>query len=38
MASRLAKYKVPTKVVVVDDFPRNVTGKIQKNVLRDMLG
>ncbi|GGJ41001.1 class I adenylate-forming enzyme family protein [Streptomyces brasiliensis] len=37
VASRLAKYKVPTKVVVVEDFPRNVTGKIQKNVLRDQL-
>ncbi|MFE9924351.1 class I adenylate-forming enzyme family protein [Streptomyces sp. NPDC005774] len=38
VAARLAKYKVPAKVVVVDDFPRNVTGKIQKNVLREMLG
>ncbi|MFI8089458.1 class I adenylate-forming enzyme family protein [Streptomyces sp. NPDC086080] len=38
VATRLAKYKVPVKVVVVEDFPRNVTGKIQKNVLRDMLG
>ncbi|TYL55478.1 long-chain fatty acid--CoA ligase [Nocardioides sp. BGMRC 2183] len=37
VASRLAKYKVPTRVIVVDDFPRNVTGKIQKNVLRDQL-
>ncbi|GAA1518472.1 class I adenylate-forming enzyme family protein [Nocardioides humi] len=37
VAARLAKYKVPTRVIVVDDFPRNVTGKIQKNVLRDQI-
>lgn len=34
---RLARYKVPTRVIVVEEFPRNVTGKIQKNVLRDQL-
>lgn len=33
--SKLAKYKVPVFVTVVDSFPRNVTGKIQKNVLRE---
>lgn len=36
-ARRLAKYKLPVQIHVVDDFPRNVTGKVQKNVLREQL-
>jgi malonyl-CoA/methylmalonyl-CoA synthetase len=32
---RLANHKVPKFVVVVDDFPRNALGKIQKNLLRE---
>lgn len=32
---RLANHKVPKFVVVVDDFPRNTLGKIQKNLLRE---
>ena len=31
---RLARFKVPRHVFVVDDFPMTVTGKIQKFVLR----
>lgn len=31
----LANHKVPKFVVVVDDFPRNTLGKIQKNLLRE---
>jgi acyl-CoA synthetase (AMP-forming)/AMP-acid ligase II len=34
LAERLATYKRPKSVVVVEDFPRTATGKIQKNVLR----
>lgn len=34
---RLASYKIPTRVVVVDDLPRNSTGKIHKAVLRERL-
>ncbi|PIR10246.1 MAG: malonyl-CoA synthase [Gammaproteobacteria bacterium CG11_big_fil_rev_8_21_14_0_20_46_22] len=30
----LANYKVPKKVLFIDDLPRNAMGKIQKNVLR----
>jgi fatty-acyl-CoA synthase len=32
---RLARYKVP-KRIVFGDLPKTSTGKIQKNVLRDM--
>src|SRR6266705_2591578 len=33
---RLAKFKMPKRVFVVDELPRNTMGKVQKNVLRDM--
>jgi malonyl-CoA/methylmalonyl-CoA synthetase len=32
---RLANFKVPKRVHVVDELPRNAMGKVQKNVLRD---
>jgi fatty-acyl-CoA synthase len=32
---RIAHYKVPRYVKIVDDFPMTVTGKIQKFVMRD---
>src|SRR6202522_2501599 len=32
---RLAGFKVPKAVVIVDELPKTSTGKIQKNVLRD---
>ena len=32
---RLAKFKMPKRVLFVDDLPRNTMGKVQKNVLRD---
>jgi malonyl-CoA/methylmalonyl-CoA synthetase len=35
LKSRLAPYKVPKSVHVVDELPRNAMGKVQKNVLRD---
>jgi malonyl-CoA/methylmalonyl-CoA synthetase len=31
---RLAAYKVPKRIVFVDELPRNTMGKVQKNVLR----
>ena len=34
---RLARYKVP-KRFVFRDLPKTSTGKIQKNVLRDLAG
>jgi malonyl-CoA/methylmalonyl-CoA synthetase len=33
--TRLAKFKLPKRVIMVDDLPRNTMGKVQKNVLRD---
>jgi malonyl-CoA/methylmalonyl-CoA synthetase len=32
---RLAKFKQPKRVIVVDELPRNSMGKVQKNVLRE---
>jgi malonyl-CoA/methylmalonyl-CoA synthetase len=32
---RLAKFKMPKRVFVVDALPRNAMGKVQKNVLRN---
>jgi len=35
---RMAGYKVPKKVLIVDDFPRTASGKIQKVKLREQFG
>jgi malonyl-CoA/methylmalonyl-CoA synthetase len=32
---RLAKFKMPKRVFIVDELPRNTMGKVQKNILRD---
>ncbi|HWY94823.1 MAG TPA: AMP-binding protein [Steroidobacteraceae bacterium] len=34
LQARLARYKVPKRVLLVDELPRNAMGKVQKNVLR----
>jgi malonyl-CoA/methylmalonyl-CoA synthetase len=31
---RLARYKVPKRILIVDELPRNAMGKVQKNLLR----
>ncbi|MBS4084763.1 MAG: hypothetical protein KGZ73_14535, partial [Rhizobiales bacterium] len=31
---RLATYKVPTHITMLDDFPRTAAGKVQKHLLR----
>jgi malonyl-CoA/methylmalonyl-CoA synthetase len=36
--NRLAKFKLPKRVILVDDLPRNTMGKVQKNILRDIYG
>ena len=35
LKSRIANFKVPKQVLVVDELPRNTMGKVQKNVLRE---
>ena len=35
LEQRLAKYKVPKRVLFVTDLPRNAMGKVQKNLLRE---
>ena len=32
--ARLARYKVPKRVLIIDELPRNPMGKVQKNLLR----
>lgn len=35
LEDRLAKFKLPKQVFIVDDLPRNTMGKVQKNLLRE---
>lgn len=35
LAGKLAKFKQPKRVFIVDELPRNTMGKVQKNVLRE---
>jgi malonyl-CoA/methylmalonyl-CoA synthetase len=32
---KIANFKVPKKIVIADELPRNTMGKVQKNVLRE---
>jgi fatty-acyl-CoA synthase len=34
---RLAAYKVPVRITLVEDFPRTAAGKVRKPELRSML-
>ena len=34
MKGRLAGYKIPKRIVILDELPRNAMGKVQKNALR----
>jgi len=38
MKSRIAGFKVPRKLLVIDELPRNQMGKVQKNLVRERLG
>jgi malonyl-CoA/methylmalonyl-CoA synthetase len=38
IAPRLARFKQPREILVIDALPRNTMGKVQKNVLRDSYG
>jgi len=35
IAQKLAKFKQPKQIVVIDELPRNTMGKVQKNILRE---
>jgi malonyl-CoA/methylmalonyl-CoA synthetase len=35
LKGRIANFKIPKRVFVVDELPRNTMGKVQKNLLRD---
>jgi acyl-CoA synthetase (AMP-forming)/AMP-acid ligase II len=37
-ASRLADFKVPRKVVILDEIPKGATGKLQRIGLAEKLG
>jgi len=37
-AAKIARFKQPRKVILVDELPRNTMGKVQKNLLRDRFG
>ena len=32
---KLARYKIPHYILFVDDFPKTVTGKVQKFIMRE---
>jgi malonyl-CoA/methylmalonyl-CoA synthetase len=36
--AELADFKVPKRVVFVDELPRNTMAKVQKNTLRECYG
>jgi malonyl-CoA/methylmalonyl-CoA synthetase len=38
LKTRIANFKVPKRLHVVNELPRNTMGKVQKNVLRDTYG
>jgi malonyl-CoA/methylmalonyl-CoA synthetase len=35
LRARLAAYKLPKRVLLIDELPRNALGKVQKNLLRE---
>jgi len=38
LKAEIASFKVPKRVLFVDELPRNAMGKVQKNVLRERFG
>ncbi|WP_323010706.1 malonyl-CoA synthase [Paracoccus sp. (in: a-proteobacteria)] len=37
LEDRLARFKLPKRVLFINDLPRNTMGKVQKNLLRDQF-
>jgi len=38
LKQRIANFKVPKRLILVPELPRNAMGKVQKNVLRETYG
>jgi malonyl-CoA/methylmalonyl-CoA synthetase len=38
LTKKLGRFKVPKRVLFVDELPRNAMGKVQKNLLRESFG
>jgi len=38
LANALARFKLPRKLIIAEELPRNTMGKVQKNILRDIYG
>jgi len=38
ISDKIARFKQPKKIYIVDELPRNTMGKVQKNILRDTYG
>ena len=38
LKDQLASYKVPKKIIIQNELPRNTMGKVQKNLLREEYG
>ncbi len=38
LKDKLANFKVPKRIIFLDELPRNAMGKVQKNILRDNYG
>ena len=36
LANKVVKYKIPDRILFLDQFPLNHNGKIQKNILKEM--
>jgi len=37
LADKIARYKIPRRVFIVDEFPRNAGGKVLKRILKKRL-
>jgi len=35
MKGKIANFKIPKRVIFIEELPRNTMGKVQKNILRE---
>jgi malonyl-CoA/methylmalonyl-CoA synthetase len=35
LKEKLASFKLPKRVIAIEELPRNIMGKVQKNILRE---